>query len=211
MPLKQLFTNTILKFTDNQTIKDILWQQIEANYSEKSRFYHTLTHLNEMFDLLDQVKSQITDYDTVFFAVFYHDIIYNPQAKDNEEQSADLMKNSLSKINFPSEKINNCYDQIIATKSHSPTLSKDTNFLLDADLAILGQTSEKYQNYTQQIRKEYSFYSNEEYKKGRIKVLNHFLKNESIYKTIFFKEKFEKQARLNIQNELNTIEKLILY
>ena len=81
----------------------------------------------------------------------------------------------------------------------------DTNFLLDADLAILGQDRKIYENYIQHIRKEYSIYPDFMYKPGRKKVLIHFLEFEEIFKTDYFKVKYEEKARENIQKELEII------
>ena len=86
-----------------------------------------------------------------------------------------------------------------------PLIFIDTNIFLDADLAILGQSDENYKLYTKQIRQEYSFFSDADYKKGRVGVLKHFLAMERIYKTEYFFNKFEKQAKLNIENELKRL------
>ena len=152
---------------------------------------------------LEEVKDKISDYDSILFSIFYHDIIYKATSKDNEEKSAELAKTRLEKLNIPSEKITRIYNQILATKSHKKSKDSDTNFLLDADLAILGQDWEMYENYTQQIRKEYSIYPDFMYKPGRKKVLTHFLEFDEIFKTDYFKEKYEVNARLNIQRELS--------
>lgn len=56
-------------------------------------------------------------------------------------------------------------------------------------------------NYTKQIRKEYSIYPDFLYKPGRKKVLEHFLQLENIFKTDYFKTKYEVQARKNIESE----------
>ncbi len=50
----------------------------------------------------------------------------------------------------------------------------DINYLLDADLSVLGKDRETYLVYTQMIRKEYSIYPDFLYKPGRKKFLNIF-------------------------------------
>lgn len=152
---------------------------------------------------LVEVKDKISDYDSILFSIFYHDIIYNATSKDNEEKSAELAKTRLEKLNISNEKTARIYYRILATKSHKKSEDSDTNFLHDADLAILGQDWEIYENYTKQIRKEYSIYPDFLYNPGRKKVLTHFLEFEEIFKTDYFKEKYEDKARENIQRELN--------
>ncbi|MGE4514074.1 MAG: hypothetical protein AB7E26_09720, partial [Chryseobacterium sp.] len=72
-------------------------------------------------------------------------------------------------------------------------------------LSILGSESEIYVSYTQKIRKEYSIYPDLLYRPGRKKVLEHFLKSESIFKTEYFKEKYELRARENILSEIESL------
>lgn len=76
---------------------------------------------------------------------------------------------------------------------------------MDADLSILGKSSQVYLEYTKQIRKEYSIYPHFLYKPGRKKALEHFLALESIFKTEYFKKKYEIRARENIEFELSIL------
>jgi len=203
--LNSIFSNLISKYSDNEILKTDYWKEIEQSYSHKSRQYHNLLHLENMIIELEEVKDKISDYDSLLFSIFYHDIIYKATSKDNEEKSAEIAKIRLEKLNIPQEKIIRIYNQILATKSHKKSEDSDTNFLLDADLAILGQDWKIYENYTQQIRKEYSIYPDFMYKPGRKKVLIHFLEFDEIFKTNHFKGKYEEKARENIQKELEFI------
>ena len=200
-----IFSDLISKFSSDEKLKLDLWKEIEKSYSQKSRKYHNLTHLENMILELENVKDDISDFDVLLFSVFYHDIIYKATSKDNEEKSAEIAKKRLEKINISSEKITKIYNQILATKSHKRSDDSDTNFLLDADLAILGQDWDVYENYIHQIRKEYSVYPDFLYNPGRKKVLTHFLKFDEIFKTDYFKEKYEQITRENIQREISML------
>ncbi len=81
----------------------------------------------------------------------------------------------------------------------------DINYLLDADLSVLGKDRETYLVYTQMIRKEYSIYPDFLYKPGRKKVLRHFLELENIFKTEYFRDQYETQAKENIETELRLL------
>jgi predicted metal-dependent HD superfamily phosphohydrolase len=158
-----------------------------------------------MITVLKEVKEKAEDWDTLLFAIFYHDIIYKASGNSNEEESAKLAMLRLSEIKYPAEKIAKCAQMILATKKHEPSDDNDTNYLIDADLSILGKSAETYQTYTEQIREEYSIYPDFMYNSGRKKALLHFLQMNSIYKTEYFTTKYEKQARINLQNELETL------
>ena len=156
-----------------------------------------------MFSGLDKVKDEIENYQIISFSVFYHDVIYDASSKSNEEKSAQFSEKHLQQLGLGSEFIEKVSDQIMATKFHQKSEDIDTNYLLDADLSVLGQKPEKYAEYTQKVRKEYSIYPDFLYNPGRKKVLQHFLESESIFKTAYFKEKYEQQARKNILSEID--------
>ena len=203
--LQQTFLRSTSKYTDDKNLSDELWNEIEQSYSESNRHYHNLSHIEDLIKELSDVKEQIQDWDTMMFSVFYHDIIYNPKSKKNEEKSALLAKKRLQTIGFPEEKIGKCFEQIIATKSHNKNSDNDVNLLIDADLYILGKSREEYVIYTENIRKEYSHYKDFIYKKGRKKVLKHFLSMDRIYKTVHFYNRYEIKARINLSVELDLL------
>lgn len=202
MDLKQRWLRLVTNYSSNQALNEQFWTEIEKAYSSKKRHYHNLQHLHYMFALGDQYQDEIEDRDTLLFSIFYHDIIYNVRRQNNEEKSAELARERLLSLNFPSEKTEKCFTQIIATKEHQSKIDHDTELLLDFDLAILGDSWEKYHAYTQNIRSEYSIYPDFLYKKGRKKVLQHFLGMERIFKTSNFYERLEERAKQNLAKEL---------
>jgi predicted metal-dependent HD superfamily phosphohydrolase len=158
-----------------------------------------------MFEELENVKNDIDDLDSFKLSVFYHDIIYDATANDNEKQSAILMQKHLSKTSFTN--IQKCSEQIEATKRHEKSSHLDTNYLLDIDLAILGENESVYENYCNQIRNEYKMYSNRQYYHGRILVLQNLLSSDTIFKTAYFRNIYEKRAKNNLQNEILLLNK----
>lgn len=205
MVLKETFFNLLLNFTDKKSLTIALWNEIEQNYSDKKRYYHTLSHLDSLLNQLIEVKDKIESWETVLFTLFYHDIIYNVLKSDNEEQSAKLAEKRMKQINVPSQLIENCKSQILATKNHLENSNSDINRFIDADLSILGQNLETYTTYFNNVRKEYSLYPKLIYNPGRKKVLKHFLEMAKIFKTDYFYSKFENQAKLNLQTELEQL------
>lgn len=201
MILKDRFETLCLNFSQDKNLINRFWLEIEKNYSLKNRHYHNLQHLKTLFEEIDTIKTQIENFNNISFSIFYHDIIYDAASKLNEEKSADIAQERLEHLGLNHEDIQKVHEQILATKSHKKSDKEDSNFLLDADLSILGKSDEAYLEYTRQIRKEYSIYPDFLYKPGRKKVLEHFLDLENIFKTEYFREKYETQARKNIDNE----------
>ncbi len=203
--LKEIFIALLKNYTDNKILINELWNEIEQHYTDKKRHYHTLEHLNKLYAHLSEVKNEIQHWHILLFSLFYHDIIYNTLKTDNEEKSVALAVNRLTQLGLADSEILLCKHQILATKSHEISENKDTNYFTDADLSILGQDWETYSNYMQQIRKEYAVYPDFIYKKGRKKVVHHILAMNNIYKTAFFRNKLEQQAKQNLQKELSIL------
>lgn len=178
------------------------WREIVGGYTESGRHYHTLDHLANMFDHFDAQLDAFQDPEAVSFAIFYHDIIYNPRRKDNEEQSARVASKKLAELGVAASRIERCHAHILATKAHQLHEDPDTNLLLDIDLGVLGANWDQYEVYARQVRKEYAIYPGFLYRKGRRKVLKYFLEKAQIYQTTAFQDSHEKVARENLAREL---------
>jgi predicted metal-dependent HD superfamily phosphohydrolase len=203
--LKETFCNLVYKYCDADIVINNLWNEIVYCYSKKKRQYHTLVHLKNVLKQLEAVRQYIEDWDTILFTLFYHDIVYNALKNDNEEASALLAKKNMTMLAVPNLMIEKCVLQILATKQHLLNIDSDSNYFTDADLSILGADWEAYSTYLTNVRKEYFIYPNFIYNPGRKKVLQHFLSMERIYKTDYFFERFEMQAKLNMQKEMKML------
>ncbi|MEZ4887159.1 MAG: hypothetical protein R3E32_20680 [Chitinophagales bacterium] len=189
--------------TVNEPVVKEQWQNILKHYQESSRYYHNLTHLQELFELLLPFKQKLEHPKAVYFAIFYHDIIYSSLRKDNELKSAEYADKVLPLLKVDTTTIQLAYSLILATKDHHALLpSNDFHYFLDADLAILGADWEKYEAYSKAIRQEYRHVPSILYKRGRRKVLQHLLQKAPLYYTPEFFERFEAQARANVRMEL---------
>ncbi len=179
-----------------------LWTEIETQYTAPGRHYHNLTHLAYMTELAAAFRTDLEDYDLLLFSIFYHDIIYRPLRKDNERESAELARERLALFELPAETIDRCREQILATQSHRAAEDPDTRYLLDFDLAILGDSPAAYRNYARKIRLEYHMYPGFLYRKGRRQVVRAFLDRDYLFQTPPFREQREAQARENLRKEL---------
>jgi predicted metal-dependent HD superfamily phosphohydrolase len=203
--LKDTFYTLAGNYTSNSSLIEACWTEIEKSYSHPKRHYHTLTHLENLLRVLQEVRASVSDWNTMLFTLFYHDAVYNALKSDNEEKSAGLAAQRMHELQVPTAQIEQCRNQILATKQHKENSDADTNFFTDADLSILGADWNAYAAYAADVRKEYAMYPDLLYKPGRRKVLQHFLNMEHIFKTAHFREKFESQARLNLQKELENL------
>lgn len=203
--LKKTYIQLLTKYTEDEVFIIALWNEIEGYYSNTNRFYHNLQHLEHTLYELISVKKQIENWDAILFAFYYHDIIYDSIQSNNEELSAIIASERMKEIGVSKNTIDLTQHIILATQTHQFSKNKDVNYFTDADLSILGQDWKAYHRYFENIRKEYASYPDLTYFAGREKVLVHFLNMDQIFKTSFFKLKYEKQARINLKKEWDII------
>ncbi|WP_099367881.1 HD domain-containing protein [Sphingobacterium sp. 1.A.4] len=178
------------------------WIELKEQYQAKGRYYHNLDHITAMLMELESVKEMLINIDLLWFAVYYHDVIYLPHSSCNEVDSANFARERLVNTNLNNKQIDQIADLILSTKKHELHQESDFNYLIDADLSILGKPWEIYLQYIKNIRKEYAMFSDTIYNSGRSKFLKHLLAEEQVFKTAWFQKKYEEQARANLAREL---------
>ncbi len=180
-------------------------EDIQQKYTGKKRQYHNLSHLQSMFQLLDQQECTESDKSLLTWAIFFHDLIYNVQRKDNESRSAQAATQFLQAF-LRKQDLQLLVQIIEDTKFHRPTDQHHlSQLMLDLDLAILSADHYLYDMYRVAIRKEYSIYPTALYNPGRKKVLRSFLERETIYYTSSFQKEREENARTNLEWELQQL------
>ena len=199
--LPVIFSNLAARWGADNIIIQRAWLEIANRYSDPARHYHTLTHLADIIDQLAPFEG-VEGWDVLLFATFYHDIIYDVSAGDNEDKSAAFAAKEFIILDVPEDIIEKCKALILATKTHSGSGDELTDLFIDADMSILGREWDVYIIYAQNVRKEYSIYPDALYNPGRKKVLTHFLEMGRIFKTDHFHRKYEHQARENLIREI---------
>ncbi|WP_040888854.1 HD domain-containing protein [Zavarzinella formosa] len=183
-----------------------VFDRLVAAHSEPWRHYHTLEHIAEMLKVVGRLADSSNDLDAIQLAVWFHDSVYDPKAKDNEARSADLMVEALSPYLLREGLIPHIRDMILAT-AHTGNASTDpdTMVLLDADLGILASDEWRYLKYAEAIRREYDWVPDDAYRAGRTAVLQAFLNRERIYQTERFHAVAEEPARRNLAAEIERL------
>ncbi|MCH7312805.1 metal-dependent hydrolase [Acinetobacter sp. ANC 3882] len=179
-----------------------VFNKLIVAYSEKQRAYHTVQHLYECLVLLESIRADLNDADAVALALWFHDAVYDPQAKDNELKSAELFEQYLVQ-DLPVDIVGKIKRWIVATQKHASTDELDLQFLLDIDLAILAASPVRFAEYEQQIQKEYAWVDPDVYSIKRKEVLAHFYQAEPLYQTEYFQKNFEQRAKGNLREILD--------
>jgi predicted metal-dependent HD superfamily phosphohydrolase len=179
---------------------DRAFADIRRRYAEPGRFYHTLENIENVLLAVDNLAGHAKDPNCVRLAAWLHDVIYDSQANDNEERSADYAEQLCAQLSVPVGR--RVAALILTSKSHEANDDPDAQVLIDADLAILGAGESEYRAYAEQIRLEYGWVSDADYRNGRCKVLSTFLKRPRIYHLL---DDLEDAARRNIANEIGRL------
>lgn len=154
------------------------------------RPYHNLDHLVQVRQALGEFIEIDKELEVT---IDLHDVVCKPGSADNEALSADIAADLYPEYEaFVRE-------AIMATKRHEATGNRKIDLFLDADMSVIGLPWPEYDKYRKAIRKEYSAYSDEEFREGRMK----FLRSFSGFITEEFNHKYLEQAKYNIRRELN--------
>lgn len=183
-----------------------LFKKIVGQYQEGGRKYHNLTHVEKVLAFLRLHEQEINDINGVKLAAYFHDVVYDTKASDNEERSAQYAQDCLVGLDISDYVASHVVGLIRATTKHQ-IIENDTDsaIFLDADLVILGSNEEEYDRYAAKIREEYAWVPDDQYRVGRKKVLQNFLSRSRIYFTELAGKELEQKARKNIERELETL------
>ncbi len=172
---------------------------IEIAY--KNRAYHNLEHIQYCISAFFKHKEKlaITDEKSLLCAILFHD--FYMQTGNDEEKSAQLGFEVAQKygkgINPETVK-----RLILATKhDEEKNLQNDEIIIHDLDLLILGDKG-KYNNYAKNVRGEYAHIPDKLFNKGRCDFLTSMIKKDQIFIHPHFQNNYEKQAKINMNNEL---------
>lgn len=209
MPANILFKHwqhTLQKFGVDQGNIKATFAQLVAAYSAAGRHYHTLKHIHYVLNKIQSLQTYTKNLPAIQLAAWLHDVVYDTQAQDNEERSAEYACQLLNSLAIPTKDIITVEYLILNTKHHQATADDiDSQILLDADLAILAADPVDYQKYANAIRQEYAWVKELEYIQGRKLILEKFLQRQHIYFTPLMIEVAETPARANLQAEIQRL------
>ena len=201
--LHQQWLGLLQSFSSTEEKAERLWRELRAQYRAAGRHYHNLEHIADLLQQAEEWSGELHDPALLALSIWYHDAIYRSWRRDNEAQSADLARRRLRELGLSEAQIEAVAQQILCTQAHRITTEdQDTPYLLDFDLAILGRPPADYERYCQQIRREYRIFPDFLYRRGRVQALQHFLGRPFIFHLPTYRDRYEDQARGNLQREL---------
>ena len=181
--------------------------EIEASYAEPHRYYHTGQHIDHCLKQFDLAHHEMDDADAIEMALWFHDIEYDPKARDNEYQSAERFKQIAHGAMDPAleEQI---YRLIMITMHTDAPTGVDEQYIVDIDLSSFGLPWDEFVHDSKNVHKEYSHLSTEEFVRRNRRFLQSLLDRPKIFFTEFYRKRYEHIARDNISKQLLHLDSL---
>ncbi len=167
------------------------------HHREPHRHYHTLEHVDACLRAARALSSAPSR--EVELALLFHDAVYDPKAKDNEQRSAELLLTEGRRAWVQEELLQRAAPLILATKHLDDDVPEEACWVVDADLSILGADEAMFDHYEDNVRKEYAFVDDAAFAAGRRKFVREMLEREHIFVTRKGRTLWEESARRNLR------------
>lgn len=186
-----------------------VFDEIRSRYEEEHRSYHGLAHpvvlLDELHDLRRARSGLFLDTEedlAIELAIWDHDLVYDAQAKDNENRSADRAFVHAQMLGFHERIGTHARRLVIATKHTDVHKELATQIVTDIDLSPLAAAWNVFAQNSLDIRTEYAHVSDDDFKRGRRNFLLGMLERPRIFSTDYYLQKSEAAARANLKRSL---------
>ena len=180
----------------------VLFDHLLAAYAEPHRHYHTQQHLQECLDHLQGAWGLAEHPGEVALALWFHDAVYAPDRHDNEPRSADWARQAVQAAGVAPAVADRIHALILATRHDAAPTTPDEALLVDVDLAILGATPGRFDDYERQVRAEYAAVPEARFRSRRRAILEGLLRRPRLFSTAWFHDRLEAPARHNLRRSL---------
>jgi predicted metal-dependent HD superfamily phosphohydrolase len=175
-------------------------------WAEPARTYHSLRHLDDCLAQLDAAPADPTNRDLVEAALWFHDAVYDPRQGDNEGRSAEMAREGLTNLGVAAASCEAIARLVLLTRYGEQPTDREGRLVCDIDLSILGRAAAEFDRYDREIRAEYGWVPETNYRRERAAVLRGFLAREPLYLTPHFRARYEQPARMNLSRAISRLE-----
>ena len=179
--------------------------KLREEHTREETPYHSWRHILHGLSLLFAYRADIPDFEAALIAWLNHDRIYDARRSDNEERSAELARQMC--LDLGREDLADLAVELVLDTRHDAKPRTETGkWIVGIDLAILGESPERYDEYEANIRREYAHVPDAMYRLGRRQVLGRFAKMDRIYHVPKLAERFEQPAKSNLERALSALQ-----
>lgn len=181
-----------------------MYAKLAEFYGEPHRRYHTLNHIWRCLDEFDRAVDWMDEPDAVEMALWFHDAIYVPGAKDNEWRSAELFRRWSGQRADRAFRQRVC-DFIMATTHREPPNQPDARFVVDIDLSSFGLPWDEFERDGRDLRAECPDMTDDEYYPGQLRFLLALQSRQTFFFTDYFRQRYEQIARANTRRLIENL------
>lgn len=169
-----------------------------AEYAGEDRYYHDVSHIASCIKKLEPYRGR-EDYQKLFLALLWHDVVYDTSKIDNEESSAKLAVAFMDVLGL--EGADDVSRMIVTTKEHTSD-KEDEQLICDIDMSILAEPLPVYLAYTKGIREEFRKIAPKDgdFYNGRLNFLYTLPSDQTIFRHPDFKH-LNEAANMNVRHE----------
>jgi len=179
-----------------------VFDRVRTAWGSERRSYHCVEHLVDCLRELDGAGARVPSADLAELALWYHDVVYEPRAQDNEERSAEMLLHDACALEIPNDSAAVAAEIVRATTHASDPIGSNRfalHLVLDIDLSILGRDVLRFMDYEYGVEEEYSPSSILAFRIGRGRFLASLLAQPRIFHTEYFRARYERSARSQIE------------
>jgi predicted metal-dependent HD superfamily phosphohydrolase len=180
---------------------DAAWETLFRGYTEPHRHYHDLSHLDHCLHGLDLATTVAKDPRSLELAIWFHDVVNEPGARDNEQRSAEILERFLGP-HLPPETLRHIRRLIMTTTHRERPEGGDERFIADIDLSSLAKPWPGFLADGENLRAEEPERSDEDYYKAKVRFYRSLLKRTRLFNTVPFQLRYEGQGRENLGRSL---------
>jgi len=171
------------------------FEGIWVAYSNPSRGYHGIAHLDQCLTMCESNRSSFDHPDEIAMALFFHDLVYDTHKTDgmNVFDSASKCEDFLQSSGCNRAAINRITTAICYTTHTMKPVTKDEGLVMDIDLSMI-----QYYNFEaieHLVRKEYEWVPLAEYQRARKDILIRLYLREYLYSSELFRNTLETRTK----------------
>ena len=180
---------------------DAAWDALVRAYTEPHRRYHDIDHLDHCLHGLDLAATVARDPDTLELAIWFHDMVHEPGAGDNEARSAEVFAHLLGSYLAPAD-VDRIRRLILTTAHRELPNGGDERFIADIDLSSLAKPWPQFLADSEDLRAEEPAKSDAAYYRAKARFFRALLARARLFNTPPFQLRYETKGRENIRRFL---------
>lgn len=183
-----------------------LGAQLIAAYRDPTRFFHGVSHLVECLRLWREWRDHASKPDEIAIALWFHDALYDTARHDSEARSARWALDALTAGGIPFDTVRRIRDLVIATRPNESPSSDDARLIIDIDMAVLGASPGRYEQYEADLQREHGHMAEFIYRRKRLEILKSINNRQRIFQSDPARAALESQARENLARSISRLQ-----